>query len=290
MEKVIVLFDFETVKLSCGKWQAEIAPQMGMNTVRLNCDGKAVLRSPDCWQTLVEGSCVYGTPILLPPNRTEGGKFTFDGRTWQLCVNEPAFGNHLHGLVHCQNFAVKEATGTLVSAVYENRGETFPYPYRMEVICRITEEGYAQEFLITNTGDCDMPVAFGLHTVFAAPDYIQVPIHKRWVVNSCYIPTGELENLSREAQTYRDGMNPNGREVRGFYTSCGYEAIVGDFCYRVSDNFNQWVLWNGAADSGFCAVEPMCGAVNALNSGEGLLRLAPGETVRFATSIYERAE
>ena len=287
---MIVLFDFETVKLSCGKWQAEIAPQMGMNTVRLNCDGKAVLRSPDCWQTLVEGSCVYGTPILLPPNRTEGGKFTFDGRTWQLCVNEPAFGNHLHGLVHCQNFAVKEVTGTLVSAVYENRGETFPYPYRMEVICRITEEGYAQEFLITNTGDCDMPVAFGLHTVFAAPDYIQVPIHKRWVVNSCYIPTGELENLSREAQTYRDGMNPNGREVRGFYTSCGYEAIVGDFCYRVSDNFNQWVLWNGAADSGFCAVEPMCGAVNALNSGEGLLRLAPGETVRFATSIYERAE
>lgn len=287
MEKVIVLFDFETVKLSCGKWQAEIAPQMGMNTVRLNCDGKAVLRSPDCWRTLVEGSCVYGTPILLPPNRTEGGKFTFDGRTWQLCVNEPAFGNHLHGLVHCQNFAVKEATGTFVSAVYENRGETFPYPYRMEVNCRITEEGYLQEFLITNTGKTDMPVAFGLHTVFAGPEYIAVPIDKRWVVNDCYIPTGELEELTGEQRSYRDGMDPNGREVRGFYTSCGCEARVGDFCYRVSDNFNQWVLWNADPNSGFCAVEPMCGAVNALNSGEGLLRLVPGDTVRFATSIYQ---
>ena len=213
-----------------------------------------------------------------------------DGKTYQLPINEPVFGNHLHGLVHCQNFAVTEKTENLLSAVYENRGETFPYPYRMEVVCRITVEGYAQEFLITNTGDQDMPVAFGLHTVFAAPDFIQVPIHKRWVVNSCYIPTGELEPLSEQAKAYRDGMNPNGQEVRGFYTSCGYEARVGDFCYRVSDNFNQWVLWNADPDSGFCAVEPMCGAVNALNSGEGLLRLAAGETVRFATSIYRKTE
>ena len=284
------MFDFETIKLHCGAWQAEIAPQMGMNTVRLTCDGRAVLRSPVSWEALKEGSCVYGTPILLPPNRTEEGRFTFDGKTWQLDINEPAFRNHLHGYVHCQSFAVKSASDTHVSAVYENKGETFPYPYRMEVNFSITQEGYLQEFLITNTGDSDMPVAFGLHTVFAAPQSIAVPIHKRWKVNSCHIPTGELEELSDEAQTYRDGVNPNGREVRGFYTSCGYEARLGEFCYRVSDNFNQWVLWNAEPDSGFCAVEPMCGAVNALNSGEGLLRLTAGDTVRFATAIYKKAE
>ena len=284
------MFDFETLTLRCGNWQAEIAPQMGMNTVLLTCEGRHVLRSPDCWKTLEEGTCVYGTPILMPPNRTAGGRFTFDGKTWQLPINEPVFNNHLHGQVHCQNFTVTEATDTMVSAVYENKGETFPYPYKMEVVCRITEEGYLQEFLITNTGTADMPVAFGLHTVFAAPETIQVPIDKRWVVNDCYIPTGELEELSQEAKTYLDGTDPNGKEVRGFYTSCGYEARVGKFCYRVTDNFNQWVLWNGAPDSGFCAVEPMCGAVNALNSGEGLLRLNPGETVRFATSIYEKID
>lgn len=279
--------NLETVTLHCGKWQAEITPWMGMNTVSLTCGDRPVLRTPASREALQADSCVYGTPILLPPNRTEGGIFTFDGKAWQLPVNEPVFNNHLHGFVHCQAFHLTEATETKVSGTYENRGETFPYPYRMEVVCRLREEGYLQEFLITNTGNTDMPLAFGLHTVFAAPERIQVPIGKRWLVNDCYIPTGELEDLSPEAQSYRDGASPEGTLVRGFYTSCGQEARVGDFCYRVSDHFNQWVLWNGDGSQGFCAVEPMCGAVNALNSGEGLLRLHPGETVRFATSIYQ---
>lgn len=279
--------NFETVILRSGQWRAVIVPGMGMNTVSLTCGGRPVLRSPESWDTLRKDSCVYGTPILMPPNRTEGGVFTFDGKTWQLPVNEPAFGNHLHGRVHCQEFTLTELSETKVSGIYENRGETFPYPYRMEVVCRMTEEGYLQEFFVTNTGSEDMPLTFGLHTVFAAPERIRVPIHRRWLVNSCYIPTGELEELSAEALTYREGAVPEGKLVRGFYTSCGCEARVGEFCYRVSDNFNQWVLWNGDGNSGFCAVEPMCGAVNALNSGEGLLRLKAGETERFATTIYQ---
>ena len=278
--------NFETVTLKCGRWQAEIVPQLGMNTVFLTCDGRPVLRTPESWEALCADSCVYGTPLLMPPNRTEEGRFTFDGKAWQLPVNEPAFRNHLHGLLHCRKFTVTEQTETMLAGFYENRGEIFPYPYRVEVICRIREDGYLQEFLFTNTGETDMPLTFGLHTVFAAPEQIRVPIHRRWTVNDCYIPTGELEELSEEALTYREGTSPEGKLVRGFYTSCGGEVQLGRFRYRVSSNFDQWVLWNGDGNSGFCAIEPMCGAVNALNSGEGLLRLAPGQTERFATAIY----
>lgn len=162
----------------------------------------------------------------------------------------------------------------------------FPFPFRLEVTVCLTEEGLLQEFVFTNTGETDMPLTFGLHTVFAVKEQISVPIEKRWTVNDCYIPTGELEALTTESESYRSGMDPNGKLVRGFYTSAANAARIDEFCYRVSPNFDQWVLWNGDGVSGFCAVEPMCGAVNALNSGEGLLRLPPGETVRFATSIY----
>lgn len=276
----------KTIPLRCGDWEAVIAPEFGMNAISLTWRGRPVLRSPESREALAADSCVYGTPLLMPPNRTAGGRFCFDGKEYRLPINEPAFHNHLHGRLHNQIFAVSQQSETCVTGVYENRGQVFPFPFRLEVTCCLTGEGLAQEFLFTNAGKTDMPLTFGLHTVFADPEVIQVPIHRRWVVNDCYIPTGEQEELSSEALTYREGTVPEGKLVRGFYTSCGCEARLGDFHYRVSDNFDQWVLWNGDGASGFCAVEPMCGAVNALNSGEGLLRLTPGETVRFATGIY----
>lgn len=275
----------EMVVLQYGAWQARILPEMGMNTLSLTYEGCPVLRTPESLQALLESPSVYGVPILLPPNRTEGGRFCFDGVQYHLPINEPAFHNHLHGAVLSSAFAVTRQTQQEVTAVYENDGGDFPFPYRLEVCFCLTEKGYRQTFAVTNTGNKDMPLTFGLHTIFASQCRIQVPIGKRWRVNDCYIPTGELEELSEEARSYRRGMCPEGKLVRGFYTAEGNTARVGDFCYRVSENFDQWVLWNGDGDQGFCAIEPLRGAVNALNSGVGLLRLAPGETERFETEI-----
>lgn len=283
---VMSLCKFEIIRLCCGNWQAEIAPSIGMNTLSLTYGGRPVLRSPASIEILQQNPCVYGTPLLMPPNRTEAGRFSFDGNSYQLPVNETILGNHLHGLVHRQKFTVVRVQENMLSGIYENQGEIFPFPFRLEVDYILTEEGYAQEFLFTNTGSTDMPLTFGLHTVFSCPEEIRVPIDKCWVVNSCFIPTGELAELTPENECYRTGTNPDGKLVRGFYTSCGNEAKIGDFYYRVTPNFDQWVLWNGDGVSGFCAIEPMRGAVNSLNSGVGLLRLKPGETHRFATIIY----
>lgn len=276
----------KTILLHCGDWEAVIAPEFGMNAISLTYQGRAVLRSPENEAALAADSCVYGTPLLMPPNRTAGGAFCFDGKQYHLPINEPAFHNHLHGQLHCRSVTVTEVTETYVRGVYENRGESFPFPFRLEIGCGLTEEGFAQEFLFTNTGDTDMPLTFGLHTVFAVKEQIRVPICKRWTVNDCYIPTGALEELTEESSTYRDGMNPNGKLVRGFYTAAGTEARIDEFRYRVSSNFDQWVLWNADGQGGFCAIEPMQGPVNALNSGISLIRLKPGESERYATTIY----
>lgn len=276
----------QTIPLHCGDWEALVAPAFGMNVISLTYRGEAVLRSPESWGALKNDSCVYGTPILMPPNRTAGGVFTFAGKEYRLPVNEPAFHNHLHGRLHCQSFAVTEEKETYLRGIYENHGESFPFPFRLEAACGLTEKGLLQEFVFTNTGETDMPLTVGLHTVFAVKEQIRVPIGRRWTVNDCYIPTGELEDLTEESETYRDGMDPNGQLVRGFYTSAGNEARIDRFRYRVSPNFDQWVLWNADGKGGFCAIEPMQGPVNALNSGVSLIRLKPGESERYATAIY----
>ena len=46
---------------------------------------------------------------------------------------------------------------------------------------------------------------------------------------------------------------------------------------NAAEPFNQWVLWNGDGTQDFICIEPMSGAVNALNSGVGLVQLQPGE-------------
>ena len=46
---------------------------------------------------------------------------------------------------------------------------------------------------------------------------------------------------------------------------------------NAAEPFNQWVLWNGDGTQDFICIEPMSGAVNALNSGVGLVQLQPGK-------------
>ena len=59
-------------------------------------------------------------------------------------------------------------------------------------------------------------------------------------------------------------------------------------CYSVSDNFNQWILWNNDGNQGFISIEPQCGAVNALNSGIGRLDLDPNRCEIFRTIIHKK--
>ena len=89
-------------------------------------------------------------------------------------------------------------------------------------------------------------------------------------------------DLTPEEENFRIHGFPQGKPITGFFTSDGNTAHLGEILYTVSDNFNQWQLWNGDGAKGFISVEPQCGAVNCLNSGHGLLRLHPGQQEIFS--------
>lgn len=273
------------ILLHSGPWHAELSPEYGMNTLKLTYEEENILRSPAAPADLEKSACVYGTPILLPPNRTADGRFSFAGKTYFLPVNEPAFQNHIHGLLNRAAFHIFEQDRTHAVGTLENHGEYFPFPFRITVRCRLTEAGYFQRFCVENIGETAMPLAFGLHTTFTEPDFFSVPIGGEWEQDHRHIPTGKLLPLGPRQQKYRSGMSPDGQPTGGFFTAEGHSARLGKFSYTVSDNFNQWTLWNGGGKTGFLSVEPQCGAVNALNSGEGLIILSSGETEIFDTQI-----
>ena len=130
-----------------------------------------------------------------------------------------------------------------------------------------------------------MPLAFGIHSNFEEKDYFRIPLDKQYIINERCIPQGEPVELDDRQKQYRDGMQPDGKGIDGFYTSGGNTARIGRMEYQVSENFNQWILYNRGGDQGFISIEPQCGAVNCLNSGRGLHRLAAGETETFRTVI-----
>ena len=67
---------------------------------------------------------------------------------------------------------------------------------------------------------------------------------------------------------------------------CRYELDLRATQEDAAEPFNQWVLWNGDGTQDFICIEPMSGAVNALNSGVGLVQLQPGEAKTYTVRLY----
>ena len=72
----------EKITLRRGDWEAVILPAYSANTLVLRCGGEDIMRTPENDDEFIASHIVYGSAFLLPPDRTVGGKFTFNGREY----------------------------------------------------------------------------------------------------------------------------------------------------------------------------------------------------------------
>lgn len=268
-----------------GEWKAYVVPEVGMNMVSVMFRDEEYLRVPESVEFLKSGNtCKYGTPLQLPPNRTASGRFSFEGKEYEMPITEKARNNNLHGDMHKTPFTVIESTENSITGSLDNTG-VFPFKFNANVNITADGKGITETIVITNTGDCNMPLLFGTHNVFAENGSFTAPIDKCREVNENAIPTGKLLELTEEQKSFVNGTYKGGTMVDTFFTGCGQTATMGNIKLTVSDNLDSWIIWNGSSDQGFVAIEPQQGAPNGLNSGEGLIVLKPGEketyTLRF---------
>lgn len=254
-----------SLTLSFGDWYGEVSPQFGMNLLKLSYKGKDVLRSPASSEAFAAEPFHFGTPLLLPANRTKGAVFNFQGEEFHLPLNEPQRGNHLHGLMHNAEFTVVEKTENTITAEYVNGGERYPFPFKLTITDVLNEEGYCRELKIANLGKKSMPYTLAYHTTFLENE-ISAPIKERYEVDENYIPTGNMLPLDSLEKEIFNSCNPQGKILSGSYTLNGNIARIGEFLYEFSENFDTLVLFNWGGDKGFICIEPQAGAVNGLNS------------------------
>lgn len=270
-------------RLKNKEWSCIISPKFGSNFISLHHNQYPIFREPKSLEELNRSPVLYGLPLLLPPNRTAGGRFVFDGQEYCLHEDKTLTKNYIHGEVKSTPFEVLKYAWDLLKTRLINRGEVFPFPFELEITDRLLDDGFHRDLTVKNIGTTDMPLVLGFHTTFTVPDSFSVAIGECWVEDENFIPTGEKRELTPQQQMYRDGCKLVGQRVRGFYEAKGNDARISSYRFKV-EGFDQWILYNGDGNQGFLCIEPQLGPVNALNSG-GYYRLRPGQTYPFSVKV-----
>jgi len=250
----------------------------------------------------------YGVPLIFPPNRTAHGRFCFQGRIYQLPVNDPAHDFNVHGFLLDQRpkSIIRDNDRWIVQTIWEPGCQGFSgYPHTFELIrtYRFEPAKVWIETVITNRSKLDMPYGIGFHTAFAAPQnedvFIRVPhCGMFWQVD----PDRRLPDGSQAVISSKDAAVLNGEaEVSSTPVAMLLSAPPQETCFEIirpmmnityiaDREFSFFAVWNAEGKREMICLEPMSWMTNAPNlplpyDRSGVRILRPDESVRFSMSI-----
>lgn len=251
----------------------------------------------------------FRTAWLFPwANRVRNGKYTFQGKSHQLPVNESRRNNALHGFAFKQKFLLEDvglsekiATAHL-SWQYDGHFPGYPYPFDLDLFYEFTvNEGLRASYSIKNQGQFDIPFVSGWHPYFRFAEgmaddwYLQLHrMNHRHQVDKQMIPTGQTEQYDHFEQLRLVGntqfdhcFEVEAREGR-------VEAILANSAYN-----SKLHLWQETGHHKYnflqvyipphrktLALEPMSSNVNAFNNGDELIVLGPGESNEASFGLW----
>ena len=247
--------------------------------------------------------------ILSPwPNRVRAGRWVLDGEPQQLDITEPARGGALHGLLQFADYEVTEQTPdavNLAATIYPQHG----WPFLLETWVRyeLESDGLTVTHGARNLSTARAPYATGSHPYLKVGDapiaelQLTVPASTYFAVDERLDPTAEVD----VAGTPYDVRTPHRVGDLVFDTAFGgvEHADVangrGDVAWLTAPDGSRTTLWQstdwgyvqvftthvmpapvGAPDAVIdaIAIEPMTAPPDALNSGQGLIWIEPGDT------------
>lgn len=166
-----------------------------------------------------------------------------------------------------------------VTVVLRSNEETLKvYPFKFEVAFTYQLRGNSVKIVqrYTNHSMEKMPVCFGFHPYFLAPDKSQLEFA---IPSSSY-----FDQIAKVSQPYEGGFDLDAGELDllfGSLTSNSTAIIDNLRRFRLSieysDLFKNLVFWT-VKGKDFVCLEPWSAARNAFNTGENLIYLEPDST------------
>jgi len=246
----------------------------------------------------------YGPDVLCPsgrgqllvpwPNRVEDGRYQFDGRSHQLPLDEPERRNAIHGLTRWSHWSVADRAADRVAfehLLYPRPG--YPFSVALRVEYSLADEGLAVRTEATNVGSDAAPYGAGSHP-YLAVDHdlvddveLRVPAATALLADERGIPVGSRP-VRNEGLDFRESRAIGSTKLDHCFTDLEREGDgrarvrVGATTLWADESYPYLMIFTGDGlpdvERRSVAVEPMTCAPNAFRSGDGLIRLEPGET------------
>jgi aldose 1-epimerase len=297
-EEVIVLEDGQGGRV-------EIWPTLGFNAYRWRSPGGAELlyASPKFFEG--ERPTRSGIPVLFPfPNRIRAGRYTWEGKSYQLPTNDPAGKNAIHGFAYNAAWRIVDAGADSASAWVTGEFQIsrdaaaslalWPSDARLRLTHRLRISALILEATVDNPDGAALPFGLGYHPYFAVAPFggeaatVQAPATSYWELQE-NLPTGRLLEVDaardlRKRRTlstlhlddvYTD-LQPSPEEI-----SClAHPTGTPHLSMGASAAFGTLVAFTPPHRQAVC-LEPYTCTTDALNLQQqglaaGLLVLAPG--------------
>lgn len=250
-----------------------------------------------------------GQPLIPWPNRLRDGRYSFEGHEHQLPLTEPEKHNAIHGLVRWANWTAAERAQDRVTMAYLLHPQAgWPFVLDVRIEYELSDEGLTVRTTATNLGAGACPYGAGVHPYLTLgiepidPLCLQAPGRRYMLADARGIPTGSEAVEGTRFDFLQE------RELGDTQLDTGYADLRRDEDGRArvrlatADGERRLTLWlderyaylmlftgdslpDPARRRGGLGIEPMTCAPNALQSGEGLQILAPGESFASAWGI-----
>jgi galactose mutarotase-like enzyme len=274
------LTPLETVTLVDDATRARVvvAPARGGMVTRFDVAGRPVLFLDVTTLTDETKNVRGGNPVLFPsPGPLAGDRFTRQGRSGSM---------KQHGFARQRAWSVVATSpqeATLELASDDATRAQFPWDFLATLRYSLAATTLTVETRIANRGDVPMPFALGFHPYFHVADASKAGASIATAATRAY------DNVTKEEIALRGPIDLTQKEVDLHLVDHGAQSATLDrgddrVVVAADAELGRWVIWT-LAGKDFVCLEPWTAPADALNTGEGLLTVAPGESKTLTMSI-----
>lgn len=234
----------------------------------------------------------FNSAIMFPfANRVYNGKYAFNGKNYQLAVNDPTTNSSLHGLVYNQTFEVfkihEDQDKLSVTLVFDQKQETpgFPFMFSLYVTYSFHTNYLEMQVKIVNNSEQTFPFTLGWHPYFkqslSSKNQIKLFNGSEITFNNDF----EYQMIPLNSSTLVIGNNTYDHcyLVRSDKIKFENEAYSMEMKLGNDEHFIQIYT---PSNKEYVAIEPQTGPANSFNNGLGLKTLNPKEIYEQTWNIH----
>jgi galactose mutarotase-like enzyme len=253
----------------------EVVPERGGIITRWQVKGQDLLYLDEARFTDPALTVRGGIPILFPIcGNLPDNQYLYQGKPYSL--KQHGFARDLPWTVIDQS-TQEQASLTLELVSTEQTRSLYPFDFQLVFTYRLRGDRLTLHQRYTNHSAAPMPFSAGFHPYFAVQDKGQLQFQ---------IPASEfLDQRTKTTHSFAGQFDFSQDEIDVAFSDLSSPvATVTDgarsqrLTFSFSPEFSLLVFWT-LKEKGFYCLEPWTAGRNAMNTGDRLLHLAPGQSL-----------